>query len=267
LDYNPADTFPMVVATDQEVLWAKTLARWVRGYTDLTRQREMPFLSFASEITASIGATSPEVCVEMIESYADMVKAFRGEIPVIKVEDFDWVDEWVEGQRKKKTWGLFGAEESAEKVDKFMLPVWVADVRFSQSSGGVFATGSENHCTAVVEACKPDTSRVAFILDVDSALPSAMERPEPLVVRDLALVRSTASAAKQVLDRAAKSNPSLGNAKVTLKGLAYVPAAVVDFTSSKGDRELASGLGGVLNLEGSARHQVQAAKQLFQRFA
>ena len=267
MDYNPADTMPMVVATDQEVLWARILARWTRSYAALTQRREMPFLTFAAEITSSIGKASPEVSVEMMESYVAIVKAYRGEIPVIKVEDFGWVDEWIEGQRKKKLWGLFGAEEEVERVDKFMLPVWVADVRFSQSSGGMFAEGSENRCVAAVEACNPGPSRVAFVMDADSELASAMERPEPLAERDVALVRSTASAAQRVLERAAMSDPNLANAKVTLKGIAYLPAAVVDFTSKKGDRELAAGLGGALDLECAARHQVAAAKQLFQRFA
>ena len=107
----------------------------------------------------------------------------------------------------------------------------------------------------------------AVVMDADSELASAMERPEPLAERDVALVRSTASAAQRVLERAAKSDPNLANAKVTLKGIAYLPAAVVDFTSKKGDRELAAGLGGALDLECAARHQVAAAKQLFQRFA
>jgi len=202
-----------------------------------------------------------------MEGYVDIIKAYRGEIPVIKIEDFDWVDDWVEQQRKKGLWGLFGSEENADKVDEFMLPIWIGEVRFSQSQGGMFAEGQESRCLAAVEACNPDISRVAFIMGEDSDLIRAMERPEPLAQKNIALTRSTASMAKHVMERAAKAQANLGNAKVTLKGLAYVPAAVVDFTSKKGARELSTILNGTLDLDCSARHEVVAAQQLFQSFA
>ena len=196
-----------------------------------------------------------------------MIRAARGEVAVSIVDDFSWVDDWVEQGRKKKTFfGLFGVEETVAQVSQFMLPVWVADLTYSQATGGVFKEGQEASCLVAVDACDPSTNGVGFFKGPNTALASAMDNPQPMGDIKVALPRSTSSQALKAFKLAAKAKQGLMNPKVKIRGLAYVPAAVVAFESNKGGRELARALGGTIALKSLARFQVEAANQLLQRF-
>lgn len=268
MDYSPADTIPMVIATDQEAHYCRHLARWMRGYGALTRRREMPFTEFARTMTALLGSkTPPETAVDLMEGCAQVVRIYRGEIPTSTVEDFDWADAWVEARRQRKTFGLFGVEEAIEGVVKHMLPVWVAEVRYAQSTGGIFKEGQELRCLAALDACTPEAAHVAFVMEADSALAQAMAQPSPLQLRTLVLPTCTATFGLKVIEQAAKANPALGNPKVTMKGLAFVPAIVATYTSKKGDRQLATALQGALAISPTPQQQLATAQKVFGLFA
>jgi hypothetical protein len=188
-------------------------------------------------------------------------------MPTCAVEDFTWADGWVERNRQRKTWGLFGNEEASSNVVKFLLPVWVADVRYSQATGGMFKEGQESRCMAALDACTPDASRVVFVTQDTHPLAVAMKNPGPLQLRTIALPRSTAAVAQKVIEGAARAKQGLGSPKVTLRGLAFVPAVVAEFTSKKGSREIAAGLDGSLPLDPSGKRHLEVAGAVFKQFA
>jgi len=268
MDHNPADTMPLVVGIDAEVATTRLLARWTAAYESLARKVQLPFLNFVVEMEPFVraGGQTPGQQAEVLEGFASAIEAARGETTVHAMNDYAWVEPWVETKRAKKWLGLFGNEEKAASVSKFLVPVWIGDVSFTQATGTVFKEGVENKAIALVDACAPLPANVKLVTDMKTPVAKAMEIDQPLPSADIALPMSTAASVEPMMNQALKSSPQLKNARVKLRGLAYLPAAVVQYESPKGDREAAACMGSLLKVDASTRFQAQAAKQLIQRF-
>lgn len=268
MDYNPADTMPLVVGIDAEVGAIRQLTRWTHAYDTLASKVQLPFLNFVLEMDPFVaaGGNTPAAQADMLEGYCTVVRATRGEITVHAISDFSWVDSWIEAGRAKKWLGLFGNEEQAATTTKFLVPVWIGDVSFTESTGTVFKEGVENRGMALVDACSPSAGNVRLLTNMDDPVAQAMNLDQPLPSTNIALPMSTAAAVEPMMNQALRSKPDLKNARVTLRGLAYLPAVVVGYESKKGDREAAACMGTLLKVDTSAKYHMQAAQQLVQRF-
>ncbi len=268
MDYNPADTMPLVVGIDAEVAATRLLTRWTSAYETLARNLQLPFLNFIVEMDPFVraGGPTPTAQADVLEGYATVIEAARGEVAVHAMNDYGWVDGWVEAGRAKKWLGLFGNEEQAASVHKFLVPVWVGDVSFTESTGTVFKEGVENRALALVDACAPSAGNVKLVTDMAAPVAMAMQTEQALPSRELALPMSTATAVEPMMNQALRNSPQLQNARVKLRGLAYLPTAVVQYQSPKGDREAAACMGNLLRVDAGTKLHAQAAQQLIQRF-
>jgi hypothetical protein len=268
MDFNPADTMPVVIGTNAERDSAVLFARWLRSYASLGRRGNLSFPDCVHELEqlfSSRAKNAQDLC-ELVEGCVEAFKAIRGELLTPSVTDNSWVETWVEKNRKKKSLWLFGTEESTDTVEQFLLPVWVAEVRFSQNKGGVFAEGIENMGLALVDACSPSSDGVLFIKSMNDSLASSLEHGEAFPGGDMALPASTPAAAAAVMERSMKSKAGIGNSRVTMRGLAWLPAAIVHYSSTDGDRSVASCLNGKLKTTTDSRIQMLAARQALDVF-
>ena len=69
-----------------------------------------------------------------------------------------------------------------------------------------------------------------------------------------------------MLTSAMQRRQDISNARVTVKSLGFVSAAVVQYASRQGNRAQATALAGQLKTTPDARFQVAAAMQTLQRF-
>jgi hypothetical protein len=263
--HSPADAMPLVLGINQEIAAATVFARWLAAYDTLSSRVDIAFSAFITEIGPLLGGAGGELGADVLEAAGLAVRALRRETAVGVVGDFGWVDAWVEGQRAKKTFGLFGAEESVEALEKFLLPVWVAEVTFSKSAGAVFKAGVEGKGIAIVDACGPSAAKVQIFTDLTQPLPQAVLTEQPLPSASVALPRSTAALVQPLMLQALRARPELLNPQVRMKGMAFAAAAVVQLRSSKGGRELASCAAGQIAVDPASRSQVHAMQQLVQR--
>lgn len=270
-DYAPADTMPMVIAVDGEAGTAALLARWLRAYDDITRPHPQAFLRFVAEVSAlySSHAASPTALCDLVEGCATLFQYVRGEQPVGVAADSSWLDEWAESQRKKKVLFVFGTEEERESVETFLLPVWVADVRFSRDGGQVFAEGTESRGVALVEAVQPTESGVVFFPSAaeDEPCTAPLTQPTLLGASDFALPTATRGQALQAITASLKRQGAVRNPNPTIRCLAFVSASVVKFTSKDGDRSIGAALAGKLAVNpATITRSVHAARQALQSF-
>ena len=237
--HSPAETFPHMLGIQREAEGCSDVRRWLHAYDAIAGRSGVAFAGFVSEMEALFAAEGAHTMSEMVDACVDVVRAARGEIAVGVIDDFSWVGEWVERTREKRTLGLFGAEESADQVDEFFLPVWVADVSFSKSSGAVFKEGVESSRVALVDACGP-TSQKAVILEEQSPVANALTAERQLAGRATALPRGTPGAAEAAFKAAAAASPTLLNPKLKVQGIRFVAAAVATLSSKKGSRQVAA---------------------------
>lgn len=266
--YDATQTMPCVVGMQVEGAALRVFARWLRAYDVVTARSLTPFPEFLRDIEALCtgAATGPEAKADLLEATAEAIRTIRGERDVPVLTDFGWVGGWTEAGRAKKTWGLFGNEETVQGSVQFLAPVWVADVGFSAATGAVFKEGVEARVVAIVDACAPEPGRVTFLDGAQAPVADALAHPGRLAGGDVALPRSTAAAAAGAFTQAAKGRQNMLNARVQVRGLAWLPAAVVQFSSPKGERTAIACLGGAVTLTDAAVRQVQVTRQIVQRF-
>jgi hypothetical protein len=263
--WSPAEAMPVVLAMREEGRGCQSLALWMRAYDIIGASRAASFFSFVAEVQGLFGTNAS--LEDVLEHCSFAVRAARGQIAAKVVDDFDWVSGWSEAQRARKTLGLFGTEEHLEGVEQFLLPVWLGEVSYSRSSGAVFKSGAEAKAWVIVDACAPSAAKVAVLGDDDATMRTVLGTPRPITGRELALPNSSPSAARNAFAQALRNRPDMLNAVVEVKGLAFLPAAVVHYSSKKGAREAASCLDNRVPIDGSARIQWQQAKTLLNRFA
>lgn len=264
--YSPAEALPLLVGIQKETAGCEALARWLVAYDTMAGRSSVAFGTFAIEMSALMGGTSNESTSDWVEACAAVVRARRGEVISSAVEDFGWVDGWVEGARSKKLLGMFGAHEEVTQVEEFLLPVWVGDVAFSKSAGKVFKEGVEGTCVVLVDACGASAERVVILDEAHVQLRDALSDQKPLSGRPVALPRSTRTAAQAAMQSAIRMRPQILNPSIKVRGLAFLPGAVVRFSSKKGPRELTSCLGGSIPVDSKVPHQLEAANELKRRF-
>jgi hypothetical protein len=268
LEYSPADTMPVVVGVDQEATTCRTLVRWLQAYDAIAGRSQHSFGTFVTEMEAGYthAAASAEAKLDLLDGCAQVVRAVHGEVAVAVLSDFAWVAAWAEAGRAKKTWGLFGTEESVQDVRQFLVPVWVADISYSASTGAVFKEGVEGRCVAIVDACTPDPARVRFLEPSARALVDAMGQLGQLGTTEVALPRSAAASAHAVFLQAVRARPTMLNAKVQVRTMGFLPAAQARFRSDKGERAATACMAGSVQIGDAAAVQVDAMRQILQRF-
>lgn len=266
--YDPAQTMPCAVGIQVEISAMRVFARWLRAYDVITARALAPFPAFQEDMEALCtgAASSPEAKVDLLEATADALLMMRGERATAVIADFDWVAGWSEAGREKKTWGLFGNEETVQGTNQFMAPVWVADVSYSASTGAVFKEGVESRIVALVDACAPEAARVRFLDASQAKVSEALMHPGTMPGGEAALPRSTAASVLAVFAASAKGQANMLNARVTVRGLAWLPTALVQFNSPKGARSALTCLNGVVTLHETVVRQVDVRRRVVERF-
>ena len=267
-DFDPVQTMPCAVGIAVEVSAIKMFARWLRAYDVVTARALVSFPEFLDEMEAMCtgAGTTPEAKADLLEAIADAMLVMRGERAACVIANFSWVGAWCEARREKKTWGVFGDEETVCAKTEFFAPVWVADVSYSASSGAVFKAGVEGRTVALLDACAPDPARVRFLDQTHARLTAALDHPTSFPGGEAALPRSTAAAAAAAFVAAAKRQPNMLNARVVVRGLAWLPTVSVQFSSPKGKRAALCCLNGAVTLSGDVVRQVDVRRSIVERF-
>jgi hypothetical protein len=267
-NYAPADTMPVVVGVRAEAAAARTLARWLRCYDTFTGRVPQPFLQFLADLTPMLtgDGAPPEVVAERLEVATTVLRAARGEAVGPVMSSLEWLQLWADGQRTRKTLGLFGSEEQIASLSPFMAPVWVAEVAFSKVQGSVFASGVESKLVAFVDACLPAAAGVVLVEDLNHPCVQALAFSAPLGTNQVALPFSTPSQVTTIIGQAARSRPGVLNPRVTLRGLSFFASGAAHYTSDKASRTLVRCANGFLPIDVSVVQRAQAMQTLTQRY-
>lgn len=266
-DYDATEAMPLVVGIRAEAESALLLIRWLRAYGLIASSAEIPFKGFVETLLPMLPAGAAELQSEVLELVASSIQVARGGLASRRIDDFSWAESWAEGLRSKKSLGLFGTEERLARLDRFLLPVWVADVLYSRSTGTLLKSGIETRAIAVVDACSPEVGAVTLITQLESEPGLTLESVQlSQGTAVIAAPRSSSHIATSVIEKAVRANPGLLNPKIKLRGIWYFPAAVAHYESKKGLREVATCLNGTVRTMAAAQTQVQVALSIRQQF-
>ncbi len=266
-DYDATESMPLVLGVRQEAASGELLGRWLRAYDTIANRSSASFASFVEGMKTTLPPGTPELQSEVLELTASSMQVMRGALPAWGAEDFTWSNGWAETSRSKKWLWFFGTEEVLAKLETFLLPVWVAEVVYSKSTGALLKSGIEGKAFATVDACAPDASRVCIFSDPTTGV-GPLLATESLGARGsiIAAPRSTLQIAQSLIEGAVRGRPELLNPKVKILGMAYLPAAVAHYESKNGLREAACCWNGVIPTVAGVRTQVQVSQSLKQQF-
>lgn len=260
-NWSPAEAMPTVIGVQAEAESCRSLAQWLRAYDGLCSGRQISFPAFAAKMEGSLSGGLAELG-KSIEWVVTAVRASRGEIAVGVIDDFSWVASWSEQARSRKALGLFGVEEKIAQIEQFLVPAWLAELTLSRSTGAIFKSGAEFRTLALVTACSPSPEKVRVLGQGDDRIVEALTQPRPINAGEFALPNSSPEVAQAIFTRALRARPDMLNASATVKGMVFLPAAVVHYQSKTGTREHPGCLGGQVSIDGNARVQLQQARIL-----
>ena len=273
-DYDPAESMPICIGIQEEVRGARILTRWLRAYDVLTQRRPMSFRKFLAVLAPAVQlTTSAEQQADMLEACGGVVQATRGEATLPVVADFDWVDGWVERERSKKGClgifdflKLFGTEEKVERVDRFLLPVWLGKLGYSEQQGAFFKEGVESNSLLLVDAVSPSMDKVRVASKLGGHFATAILQQGPLGGDDVALPRSSAHHAASVFASFARGHSEIKNPRIEVEGLGFLAAAVAHYSSKKGNRVAVACMNNEVPTDLASGTQINPTRQLLQSF-
>ena len=273
-DYDPAESMPICIGIQEEVRGGRLFARWLRSYDVLTQRTPMSFGDFLLEVAPVVQVgRSPEQQTDMLEACGGVIQATRGEATLPVVADFGWVENWVEQEREKKGClgifdfiKIFGTEEEVTRVDRFLLPVWIAKLGYSEQQGAVFREGVEANSLLLVDAVSPTANKVRIARELGGDLDGQLQRGASLGGDDIALPCSSAQQAESVFSSFARGRVEIKNPRIEVQGLGFVAAAMAHYTSDKGNRAVVASLNASIPTDMDSGNQVDPTRKLLKNF-
>jgi hypothetical protein len=266
--YAPMESMPTALGVQAEAAGARALATWLAAYDAIASRSGAPFAQFVSDLEAVTGGphVGAEQQLAILEGVAAQVQGIRGSLVLPTSTDVSWIAAWGEQARAKRSLGMFGADERVAEIAPFLLPVWVAEVSFTMNTGTVFSQGSEARAMAVVEACAPAAQKVVVLAGAHHAVSSALGGTASAAELPSALVASGRATAHAVIEQAMRSRPGVIQPRVTVRGLALLPAASVVFTGGASARGAVVCLAGHVPVDEVARTRIAATGHLLARY-
>jgi hypothetical protein len=246
------------VAARKEAEHAGEVARWLRSFDAIVRRVDLGFPTFLQDALAILEGQGAEADgADLIESWAEIQRSVRGEVPVLAHESFDWARPLGERERGGR-WlsaiglGFLGLTEEVGATEDFFIPFWLVD------AGGK---------RWMVDACRVTSSSV-FELDgrwedVGRRLGSPVALRRPL---NVAMPSVTARAAKQAVASALRQAGS-HNAVISEPRVALLPGTRIEYRKKgRSRRQRLSCLDDRLSLEQAVLDRLSVGRRLQERF-
>ena len=246
------------VAAKKEAEHADQIARWLRSFDAIVRRVDLPFPTFLNDALAILeGQGADGDGAALIESWAEIQRSVRGEVPVLAHESFEWARPLGERERGGKLLGalglgFLGMTEEVGRTEDFFIPFWLVE------AGGR---------RWMVDACGVTTTGVfeldARWEDVGKRLGTPVAVRRPLHV---AMPTVTALGARQAVASALRQAGS-HNAGMSEPRLALLPAARIEYTKKgRSQRQRLACLDDRLTLEQTVLDRLSVGRRLQERF-
>lgn len=246
------------VAARKEAEHADQVACWLRSFDAIVRRVDLPFPAFLKDAIAILEVAGAESDgAALIESWAEIQRSVRGEVPVLAHESFEWARPLGERERSGRLLGaiglgFLGLTEEVGGTEDFFLPFWLVE------AGGR---------RWMVDACRVTPSPV-FELDtrwedVGRRLDAPVALRRPLTV---AMPIVTARGARQAVASALREAGS-HNAEMSEPRLALLPGTRIEFRKKgRARRQRLSCLDDRLALEQAVLDRLSVGRRLQERF-
>jgi hypothetical protein len=246
------------VAARKEADHADQVARWLRSFDAIVRRVDLPFPTFLQDALAILeGQAAEGDGGGLIESWAEIQRSVRGEVPVLAHESFEWTRPLGERERAGK-WltaiglGFLGLTEEVGGTEDFFIPFWLIE------AGGR---------RWMVDACRV-TSTTVFELDgrwedVGRRLGAPVALRRPLAV---AMPAVTPEGAKRAVSSALRQAGS-HNAEMSEPRLVLLPGTRIEYRKKgRSQRQRLSCLDDRLSLEQAVLDRLSIGRRLQERF-
>lgn len=177
------------------------------------------------------------------------------------IDNFEWAKTWAENQRER---GFFGGGEQVESLDTYFVPVWLAEIKCSRSTGRFLKSGQQDVVHTIVNAATTRPSDIYLVASApdEFSLSDHVRDRAALPHRRVAFPVLMEAAAQTVLERHFTGHAEILNARPKVYELAFVPAARAVLVSKKGERTLHRCLNGLLNADDALFATQQLTRKL-----
>lgn len=232
--YNPLAVLPLKTGIDRDRKILQVVSTLLQSYRTASRNRSHSFPAYYNDLKALLAIMQPrpgdaDQVIRAISQIDAIVESHRGEAALHRVDDWSWCEKKVNAGRARS---LFGSENVHGQYH-YWHPFWYATIRYAAAKGRFFVSGVEKAGYALLDAVAR-SAKPAILLDsapryhmVSQALAQKRAGDGKAILPSL-VPRATA---ERSISQAAGVMEDLRNVKVTVEGLIYLPAVIVQYQS------------------------------------
>jgi hypothetical protein len=232
--YNPLAVFPLRTGLDRDQKSLQVVSALLQSYRTASRSRSQAFPSYYSDLKALLAIMRPrpsdaDQVIRAISQVDAIVDAHRGEESLYRVDDWSWCEKQINAGRARS---LFGGEKVLDQ-HQYWHPFWYATIRYAAAKGRLFVSGVEKAGYGLMDAIARSV-QPTILLDNAPRYPMVSQALAQKRAGDgKAILPSHVprATAERSFSQAVGAMEDLRNAKVTVEGLIYLPAVLVQYQS------------------------------------
>ena len=261
--YNPFYTSSLRVGIQKDILIARIVSAVIASFEVITRTQTEEFKSFYKRLMQYVQSLasiqSAEHLLWLLTSVGRVLAARTGDAPLPVVKDWSWLENTVEANRHRATFGTPG--ETAQVLAQHYHPYWVARLSYSAIGGALVKKASVHEGFLLVDATSAEPFVVTPVVESDLALPVIRVGLQSFQLLDKQIVSLPAILTLDMAERAMKSYVRTHEAELKILathmiGVLYLPVASVCYTVKNKQRNVILG-----HLNGINQHREHALEQ------
>lgn len=241
--YSPMEVVPWEQGVEKEIHLLDLESTVLNCYDRIAVNKGADFLQFQAAIKdfvqqASIPLIDPKTLGILIDQLTNITEATRGSKGLPRVLDWTSLEQAIEKNRRKSVAKFLGVSEQVERTEHFWQPFWLGILKYSQSDGTIFKSGSIKQAAVLLDATSSQQVIVS-IIEKDSSAFQIVQSAVSKRVMDRRLCLPPIideCVAQKTLEGFVRSNPTFHNPQVTVQGVLYIPAVDVTYSSKEGSR-------------------------------
>ena len=164
------------------------------------------------------------------------IASMSGDQAVALIDNMNWVDTRANAGALSS---FFGGRESVSVTQRFFIPFWIARISFAQQTGFILSKGQAAEAMLLVNASRHDneTLTLATTDSFYSEIKSSFEKEVTIGSSRRALMPIiTIETARSKMKAVINGEPKYAGGTADIRGLVYLPAAIVTYASKKAQR-------------------------------
>ena len=237
--HSPLAVLPLRTGLERDQKSLALLGAVLHSYHVASRNRPLAFSTYYADLKPMLAIIRPNCgdpvqLVDACQQIEAIIRASRGQGTLYRLDDWNRCEKQIDAGRNRS---LFSSEQVQEQ-QHYWHPYWYATIRYATKKGRLRVSGVEKTAYGLIDAVSKKASPLIVLDDAPrySAMSQALEQPRHGDGKPFLPSRMPSSAAEQSIANKTKRVENLLNARVSVAGLLYLPAVLVEYESKSGNR-------------------------------